>query len=194
YIKEERIKISKHDEVSHHDMAVVQDDMEIVVDKAFKVTLNDAGKEKKVWTTEGTVKEFLKDNDVSYKKKDKIKPALDEKLEKGMTVTVTKVKTKEEEVTEYISYKKEEEKDSDLEKGKMRTISEGEECEVVKTYKLTFENVEEVNRELKEEDVKKEAKNKVVAVGTKEVKQKAQATGSTSAPSGGRELTMEATA
>src|SRR5699024_5549013 len=101
-----------------------------------------------------------------------------------MTVTLTKVKTKEEEVTDSISYKTEEEKDSDLEKGKTRTISEGEEGEVVKTYKVTFENGEEVSRDLIEEEVKKEAKDKVVAVGTKEVKQEVQQTGSTSAPSG----------
>lgn len=210
FLEEEDIEVSKHDDVSHHDMAVVSDDMEIVVDKAFKVTLNDAGEEKRVWTTDVTVKEFLKDNEVTYKKKDKIKPALDEKLEKGMTVTVTKVKTKTEEVTESISFNTEEEKDSDLEKGKTRTISEGEEGEVVKTYKVTYENGEEVNRDLVEEDVKKEAKDKVVAVGTKEVQQEvqqeakqetkqdtkkeAQETGSTSAPSGGKELTMEATA
>lgn len=194
FLADEEIEVSKHDEVSYHDMAVVKDDMEIVIDKAFKVTLNDAGEEKKVWTTESTVKEFLQDNEVSYKKKDKVKPALDEKLEKGMTVTVTKVKTETEEVTESISYKTVEEKDSDLEKGKTRTISEGEEGEVLKTYKVTLENGKEVNRDLVEEDVRKEAKDKVVAVGTKEVKQEVQETGSTSAPSGGRELTMEATA
>src|SRR5699024_8648623 len=126
--------------VSHHNMSLLKDDMEIIVDKAFKVTLNYAGEEEKVWTTAETVEDFLHDNEVAYEKQDKIEPALDKKMKKDMTVTVTEVKIEAEKVTESIAYQTDEEKDSKLEKGKTRTISEGEEGEVVKTYEVTYEN------------------------------------------------------
>lgn len=191
FLTEEEIELSKHDDVSHHEMSLLKDDMEIIVDKAFKVTLDYAGEEEELWTTAKTVEAFLHDNEVAYEKQDKIKPTLDEKLKKDMTVTVIDVKTETEKVTESIAYQTDEEKDSKLEKGKTRTISEGEEGEVVKTYEVTYENGKEVGRNLVEEDVKKEAKNKVVAVGTKEVQ---QSRSGSAAPAGGKEMIMEATA
>ncbi|MEJ8777278.1 ubiquitin-like domain-containing protein [Pseudogracilibacillus sp. ICA-222130] len=193
FLEEENIEVKKHDVVSYNDMAVLQDDMFIDIDRAFKVTLNNGGDKEDVWATASTVKELLQDEDIAYNKQDKIEPALDKDLKEGMTVTVTKVKTETKEVTETLSFNTDEEKDSELEKGKSRTISEGEEGKVERTYEIVYENGEEVDRTLLEENVVQKPKNKKVAIGTKE-EVETVSTSNSQEPSGGKELTMEATA
>src|SRR5699024_11213106 len=80
FFQEEDLTFSKHDEITHSNVEVLRDNIEIEVEKAFPVVIKDGKKdEKKVYTTGGTVKELLKDNDISYKKKDKIKPGLKKK-------------------------------------------------------------------------------------------------------------------
>src|SRR5699024_2884842 len=70
----------------------------------------------------------------------------------------------------------------------------------VKTYKVVFENGEEVSKEIIDEETVKKSKDKVVAVGTKEApkpkeKEKPAPTKNTSSkPSGGKSMTMESTA
>lgn len=193
FLEEENIEVKKHDVVSSNDMALLQDDMFIDIDQAFKVTLNNGGDIEDVWATANTVKELLQDEDIKYSKQDKIEPALDKDLKEGMTVTVTKVKTETKEVTEVLSFNTDEEKDSELEKGESRTISEGKEGKVERTYEIVYENGEEVDRTLLEENVVQKPKNKKVAIGTKE-KVETVSTSNSQEPSGGKELTMEATA
>lgn len=57
-------------------MTRLKKDMDLVVEQAFEVSVNDGGKEKKVWTTSTTVADFLKQQELKLKKHDKIKPAL----------------------------------------------------------------------------------------------------------------------
>lgn len=207
FFEDEELTFKKHDEISHSDMALLEEGLEIEVEKAFPVIVNDGGEEEKLWTTGGTVEELLKENDLTFKKSDKIKPDLDEKVTKDTEVSITHVEKITEEITESIPYQTEEKEDSSLEKGTTQTISEGEEGEVLKIYEVTLENGEKVDEELIGEEVKEESQNKVVAVGTKEEAQKKEkttsnsdssnssATNSSSEPSSdGKELTMEATA
>src|SRR5699024_1479009 len=198
FLEEENIEVKKHDVVSFNDMALLQDGMFIDIDQAFKVTLNNGGDIEDVWATANTVKELLQDEDIKYSKQDiikqdKIEPALDKNLKESMTVTVTKVKTETKEETEALSFNTDEEKDSELEKGESRTISEGEEGKVERTYEIVYENGEEVDRTLLEENVVQKPKNKKVAIGTKE-EVETVSTSNSQEPSGGKELTMEATA
>src|SRR5699024_3079144 len=193
FLEEENIEVKKHDVVSFNDMALLQDGMFIDIDQAFKATLNNGSDKEDVWATANTVKELLQDEAIKYSKQDKIEPALDKDLKEGMTVTVTKVKTETKEVTEALSFNTDEEKDSELEKGESRTISEGEEGKEERTYEIVYENGEEVERTLLEENVVQKPKNKKVAIGTKE-EVETVSTSNSQEPSGGKELTMEATA
>src|SRR5699024_2709652 len=58
--------------------------------------------------------------------------------------------------------------DNSLAKGEEKTEKEGKKGKVSKTYEITKENGEEVSRELIDEEVLKESKDEVIAVGTKE--------------------------
>lgn len=197
FINEEGLHITSHDNISPNKMAVVSDGLEIKIDKAFPVTVNDGGEEKEFWTTGGTVEELLEKNDITFKETDKVKPGLDKEVKKDTEVSIIHVEKKTEEIEESIPFQTEEESDSSLEKGTTKTISEGEEGKVIKIYEITLENDEEADKKLIEEKVIKESKNKVVAVGTKEVKKESANTSNSNSSSGndeGKVFTMEATA
>jgi len=210
FLEEEDITTKKYDILSPNKMTVLQEGLEINVDKAFSVLVQDGEKEKKLWATGGTVKELLKDNDINWDKQDKIQPDLDEKVTEDMEIIIDHVETKTEEVEESIPFKTEEKEDSSLNKGTTQTISEGEEGKVLKIYELTLENGKEVNREVIEEKVIEESKNEVIAVGTREEapkkassnngsssnssKSSNSSNSSSKSSSEGKVLTMEATA
>lgn len=205
FLQDTDLNISEHDELSPSNLTVIKDGLEIKVDKAFEVLVNDGGKEKKYWTTGGTVEELLEENDVSYEEEYKIKPDLDEKVTKDTEISIIHVEKEPLEIEESIPFDTEEKEDASLEKGTTKTISEGTEGKVLKIYEITKENGKEVERELIKEEVKEESKNKVVAVGTKEVQQKANTTSKkgssskssskeSSASNDGKVFTVEATA
>src|SRR5690625_633207 len=201
FLEEENVEVTKHDELSHELSDEISENIHIQVVKAFPLTVIDGKEKMNVWTTGGTVREILAENNIDVKKRDKIKPGLDEQLFENRNVTIVRVTYKEEEVEEAIDYQTEKVEDNKLEKGKEEVITEGEKGKLVKTYKLTFENGEQVKRKLKEEKVVKEPTNKVIAVGTKETEEKivqlsqTKNTQQQNAPaSDGKEFTMHATA
>src|SRR5699024_8998351 len=171
-----------YDDISHSDIELLDYDMEIEVETSLPVTLVDGGDKEKIHTTEDTVKDLLKEQDVDYKKSDKIEPGLDTDLKEDMEIKVINVEKKdkeshgqhieqkEERETETISYDTIEKEDDTLLKGKEKVKEEGQKGEVVKTFEVTCENGEEVDREKIDEDVKKESNDEVVAIGTKEKK------------------------
>src|SRR5699024_6197628 len=151
--QDEELEFSRYDDISHSDIAILDDDIEIEVTSAVPVELNDGGEKEKVWTTEDTVEDFLENEEIEYDEdEDRIKPELDEEIE-------------EEESLSYHTKKKD---DNSLAKGEEKTEKEGKKGKVSKTYEITKENGEEVSRELIDEEVLKESKDEVIAVGTKE--------------------------
>lgn len=170
FFQKEGLEFSKHDEITQNNAEDIRDNIEIEVEKAFPVVVkNGKDDEEKLWTTGGgTVKELLKENDISYEKKDKIKPGLKKKVKEDMEISITKVKKEEEKEEESIPFETEEEEDSSLEKGKTETKQEGKEGTVVKTYEVTYENDKEVKRKEIDEKVVEEEQNEIIAVGTKE--------------------------
>ncbi len=169
FFREESLTFSKHDEISHTNIEILRDNIEIEVEKAFPVTVKDGNEEKELWTTGGTVNELLEANDISVKKKDKVKPGLDKQVKKDMEVSIVQIKTDEEEVEESIPFETEEEDDDSLEKGETRTVTEGKKGTLLKTFEITYENGKEANREVVDEEVIEEEQNEIIAIGTKEV-------------------------
>lgn len=200
FLKQQDLTFSQHDEVSHEDGAFIEDGMEIDVRQAFDVAVVDGGKELTIPTTGGTVEELLEKNDIELNDADKIKPALDKKVKKDTTVDIVRVTTETVEKEEAVAFETEKQEDSTLQKGEEKVITQGEDGQVVKKYKITKENGEEVSREIIEEEVTKESKNRVVAIGTKEPVQEADpglvtlANKSDESQSNGKTLTVTASA
>lgn len=171
FFLDEKLTFSVHDEVSHETDNLIKDGLHIKVATAYQVIINDGGKEKKVWTTGGTVKDLLQTNNITYKKVDKVKPAIKEDVTKETTIMIVHVEKTTETSVEKVAFETEKQKDSSLAKGEKQVISQGQEGTVIKKYEVTLENGEEVNRELVNTEIEEESKKHVVAIGTKEVKQ-----------------------
>lgn len=195
FLDEKDLEVSRQDDISHERSDTIKDGLELSIDKAYQIAINDGGNEKKVWTTGGTIKQLLHTNDIELDEMDKIKPGLDEKVTRNTAVAIVRVEKTREAVEEKIDFETVTENDRSLEKGQKKVISEGEQGLIVKTYEIIKENGKEVDRELVDKEVKKKKTDRVVAVGTKAPKLVTLASNSdSSSSSGGKVLNMIATA
>lgn len=201
FLQEQALSFSEHDDMSHAMDDPIEEGLKLNVNTAFDVVINDGGDEHILKTTGATVEELLNELDIELNKKDKITHELNDRVTKETEIEIIRVTAEKVELTEMIDFKTEIKEDSTLLKGEERVITEGEQGKKVKTYKVTKENGEEVERELIEEEVAKEPVNKVIAVGTKEPVQNTNSSNlvtlsatSSDKPSGGTTLTVTASA
>lgn len=188
FLKENNIAISDRDDVSKDLTDAIQNGMNIAINQAFQVTIQDGGKEVKAWSTGGTVEELLKKNAITLSELDKLKPAKDDVVTKDTKISIVRVEKKKEEVTDTVAFKTETREDSSMGKGQKKVLAAGKDGTVVKTYEVTYENGKEVDRKLLDEKVTAESENRVVAVGTKETQNLV------TLADGKKELTMVASA
>lgn len=170
FFDENDFSFAERDDISHKASDEIEDGLHIEISQAFKITVNDGGDEKEVWTTGGSVENLLAEENIDFDpdSNDKINFATSSKLAEGMTIDIVRVEKVTEEVTETVAFDTEERNDSSLLQGEEEVISRGEEGKLTKVYEITLENGEEVDKELVDEKVTKESKNRVVAIGTKE--------------------------
>lgn len=172
FLSDQDLSFAAHDEVSHESTQAIEDGLHIEVTKAYEVTINDGLRKRATWATGGTVEDLLNSNDIRFNKQlDEIKPAINEYVTDDTVITIVHVEKATDEVTEKLAFDTVKREDSSLLKGKEKVIAEGEEGTVIKKFEVTKKNGEEVDRELVHKNVKKESKNRVVAIGTKEVQQ-----------------------
>lgn len=199
FFAENDIAFSDGDDISHSLKDQIKEGLSIQIHRQFEVVIRDGNDEHKVKTTGGTVKSLLEEIDIELGEKDKITPDLNEEVEKGTAIEIIRVVVKEEVVEENIPFQAITKKDPNLEKGKEKVITEGKEGKITKTFEVTYENGEEVDRKLVSEE-KEDKVDKVVAIGTKEPKQNLQtlsASGSSnksSSPANGKTFTVTASA
>ncbi|OLQ52246.1 hypothetical protein BHT94_20405 [Bacillus licheniformis] len=168
-LDEQDVDVKEHDQIDPAIDTDISKDMKINIEPAFQVTVNDAGKQKKIWTTSTTVADFLKQQKMNIKDEDKIKPALDAKLTKGKAdITITHIEKVTDVVEEKIAFDVKKQEDASLEKGKEKVVQKGKEGKLKKHFEVVKENGKEVSRELVKEETAEQSKDKVVAVGTKQ--------------------------
>lgn len=201
FLQEQGLSVSEHDDVSHSLDEAIEDGLELKVTKAFDIVINDGGEKLKVKSTGGTVKELLAKNEIKLNDEDKIKPKLKEKVTKDTKIEIVRVTTETVEVEETVEFTTERRNDNTILKGEERVITQGEDGQVVKKYKVTYENGKEVDREVIGKEIKKKAVNRVIAVGTKEPVQQASSSNlvtlsskSGDEPGEGKTLTVTASA
>lgn len=170
FLEEEGIQLRAEDKVSEGMNEAIKKDMDIKIETAFPIALKVGNEEREIWSTSTTVADFLKSEQVSVNELDRVSPALSEHLTEETAVTVTRVEKVTDVVEEPISYETVTQKDSSLEKGKEKIITEGQEGLISKTYELTKENGKTVSKELVSEKTVKKKVDEVVAIGTKEKK------------------------
>ncbi|GAB3805444.1 ubiquitin-like domain-containing protein [Virgibacillus kimchii] len=170
FFNEKDLSFADQDDVSHQSTDLIKDGLHIEVTEAFEVAISDGGEEKNVLTTGGSVEELLENEDIAFDpdSNDKINFSTGSVLTAGMNIEIVRIDKDKEEVTETVAFDTEKRNDSSLLKGEEKVISQGEEGKIKKIYEIIFENGEEVDKQLVDEKVVKESRNKVVAIGTKE--------------------------
>ncbi|WP_415818392.1 ubiquitin-like domain-containing protein [Mesobacillus thioparans] len=167
FLKEQKIVINEHDKLSPNPDAKLKQDVKIAIQRAFPLKLTVGGKEQEVWSTSTTVADFLSQQGITLNEMDRVEPALKQTVTKDAVINVTRVEKVTDVVEEPISYAVITQKDSKLEKGKQKVVTEGQEGLLSKEYEVVLENGKEVSRKLVSEKTMKEKKDKVVAMGTK---------------------------
>ncbi|WP_305852493.1 G5 and 3D domain-containing protein [Gracilibacillus caseinilyticus] len=167
FLAEQNIELTKNDHIKQSMDTNIEDNLEINIEKAFQITINDGGEEKQVWTTGGTVKNLLASEEIEIGELDRVEPKQSASISEGTAVNITRVEKVKDVEEEEVDYKVVKRSDNSLTKGKEEVVSEGETGVVEKHYEVVLENGEEVSRELVKENVKKESKERIVAIGTK---------------------------
>jgi resuscitation-promoting factor RpfB len=167
FIQEKNINLNEHDKLSVEPSTDITEGLTVTIDKAYEVTLNDGGKEKKIWTTADTVEAFLAEQNITLNKLDKLSVDKDQLIAGNMDLAITRVEVVEDVVKETIDYATVTKNDSSLPSGEKKVVQAGEEGLVVKRYQVTLENGKEVGRKLVSEEVEKESQDQIVALGTK---------------------------
>ncbi|MCX8045843.1 MAG: ubiquitin-like domain-containing protein [Anoxybacillus gonensis] len=165
----QQIQLRDYDEISPNVDEKVKDNMKIVISKAFPITLNDGGKQQQVWSTSTTVADFLAKQHITLRELDRVQPKLNDMIQPNTKINIVRVEKVTDVVEEPVNYTVVKKKDAQLEKGKQKVISEGEKGLVAKQYEVILENGKEVSRKLIKTETIKQSKNRIVAIGTKQV-------------------------
>ena len=193
FLETENIQVASHDELSVASDEEITDTLTLDIDRAVKVSVTDGTNETNdVYTTADTVEALLKEQQLELSDLDRVEPGIDKTVTADMAVDVIRVEEVTDVVEEEVAFSTVRKNDSSLTKGKEQVVASGSNGLVEKRYTVVLENGKEVSRELVSEDVKKEAAQRVVAVGTKAIQQ-APSRGTSSAVAG-KTITMEATA
>lgn len=189
-LSEQNIEISAHDQVYPNLDENIENNLEVTIDLAFLVKVNDGGKEEEVYTTSITVEDFLKQQEIVLNELDRVENDLTATLTADDTINIIRVEKSTETVQEKVDFATVTKKDSSLLKGSQKVVTQGQEGLVNKEYEVVKENGVVVSKTLLKETKVKDAVDKVVAVGT----QVSVAQASRGSVTSGEELTVTATA
>jgi uncharacterized protein YabE (DUF348 family) len=164
---EQNIALKEFDEVDPKPEKAIKSNMDIAIEKAFQLTLNNGGKKEKVWTTSTTVADFLAGQGITLQPLDRVEPTLDTSVIANTVVNVVRIEKVTDVVEEPISFAVVKKKDAKLPKGKEKIISTGQKGLLTKEYEVVLENGKEVSRKLINKNYIKDKKDQIVAVGTK---------------------------
>nr|WP_325048970.1 ubiquitin-like domain-containing protein [Peribacillus saganii] len=195
-LKEQKLEVTEKDKISQSFDTTLQSKMKIAIEKAFPIKIVDSGIEEQVWSTSTTVADFLKQQGVKLNDFDRVEPGLGEQVKANSVVNVVRIEKVTDVVEEPINFAVVTKKDSTLQKGKEKVITEGQKGLTSKQYEVIKENGKEVKRTLLSEKTVRAKKDKVIAVGSKQLIAQVSRGGSDKeSPSGsGREFYVSSTA
>jgi 3D (Asp-Asp-Asp) domain-containing protein len=166
-LEELNIKYSTRDHIAPGLHSVLESDMIVTWNQANQVTINLYGEAKSVWTNALTVQDFFAEQGIPLRENDVVEPELSTNIKDINEVEVTHVRyeTVKEEFT--VGYQTIRKQDPAMLQGQEKKVAEGSDGKGAHQFNVTFTNGEESNRELVTTLVIEEAKNEVIAVGTK---------------------------
>ncbi len=140
---------------------------EIELTRATAVTIVDAKKPTSYRTWKPTVEAFLDEQHVSLDADDRQDVSNDTVLHDGLTITITRVGTRDVEEDEPIAFTTQTQDDATMEKGTTKTVQAGKNGVRTKTYRITYEDGEQVSKTLIKNEVTTAPVEQVTRKGTK---------------------------
>jgi uncharacterized protein YabE (DUF348 family) len=169
-LKERGVQIDSTDKVLPGLGAKLEDGMEVEFKNSFKINLTVAGLQKEITTTENTVKDLLKNQNVSISRLDILSHPLNHKLQPNEKIDIVKVEEKIVKETQKIPYEVKTVNDSNLYKGETRKAKVGKLGEKQIAYKVVYHNGKPVNKMVVAENVTVEPTNEIIKKGTAEIR------------------------
>ncbi len=168
-LKENNINLEHNDYVNVDLEDKVFENMQIVIKKAVKVSVKVDGRTIKKEVVGSNVEEVLEFLNVSIDKNDKIYPQLNNEVNNNINIEVIRV---DEEIVienEEVPFKEVINYDDDMDRGKIKTIQNGEVGSKQIKKKEIYENGKLVDTEILEEKIVKQPTIKIVRKGTKDL-------------------------
>lgn len=165
-IKKAGITLGSRDIIEPPLNTSLNDNLEVKISRRICIKLIADGKEEEHWVPIGSVGQTLQTLKVSLNEGDKVTPDLNNILSSGQSIEVTRFSEKYISQTVKVPFKLEKRKDSSMERGNTKVVSQGQNGLIQKTIKITYKNGKEVSREIIGEKTIRKPVNKVVAFGT----------------------------
>lgn len=147
---------------------VLKDGMTVKITNAYHVSVTVDATQQALLLGEGTVKDALRQANITLGENDEVSPSLDSALYDNVSITVYRVEYTERTVNETIHFAKKTEKTSALYKGQSEIRQVGENGEKTVTYRDKIVDGVRVSSEAISETVLTEAVPQITAVGTKQ--------------------------
>ncbi|MBP0727273.1 DUF348 domain-containing protein [Bacillus sp. RG28] len=189
-LDEQNVNVQEHDKVTPELNAEIGQDGNVDINTSFPLTVNEGGKEQKIWSTSTTVADLLKNQQITLNQFDRVEPGLAETVKPNDTVHVIRVEKVNDVVEEALKFEDKTQNDSSMYKGNKKVLSNGSNGVVERNYQITKENGKIVSKQLIGEKTIKAPVNRIIAVGTKTPSRSMAA----KEPSKGKEMYVEATA
>lgn len=166
-LKQCGIELLDGDVISCDKNAEIYEGMDIVITRAFPVTISADGKKTTVNIAVGTVSDALDKAVIAVDDDDIISKSLDTPVAKGMTIKITRVEYKERQVTSKVAFATKTEKDKTLFEDQSKIKQKGVNGEKVTTFKDKYVDGKlKESKEIKSEITKKPVEQ-IKIVGTK---------------------------
>lgn len=142
--------------------------LNLTVNTAKTITIESAGKDKKIETTALTVGQALTEAGIAVDSDDKVSTKESTKLKDGLELSVTKVDVKTVTKTTKVGYETVYKNTDSLDKGKRKVETEGKNGKRTVVYTVVRHDGKTVKQTKKSSKVTRKATDKVVLVGTKQ--------------------------
>ena len=165
-LAQERIVLSPNMSMNVQEEDALKDNMNIVIESSYGVTIKHDGKEETLNARPGTVKDFLEASNITLGEDDTVTPGLDTEISEGLEIVVERVTFEEVSEVEVIPFEVVRQNNNSMAQGTESIAVAGVNGEKNITYKIKKVDGEEVEREVLKEEVTKQPVNQVVNVGT----------------------------
>lgn len=164
-LQEEKVNLNPEDRVTPSLNTPLRKGMYIQIERAVEIRILADGQEKRLRLLPTTVQEALAQAGILLGPEDRVDPDREKMVMGGEVIKVTRVEVRTETAEEELDYGIVRRPDPELEKGITRIVQRGQKGMQRTEYRVTYEDGQEVKREILRQEVVRAPVPEVVAVG-----------------------------